>query len=62
MSMTVSLAGVILARARSTAPGGAAWKVTVAVARTASPATSPLEASTPLGTSQAITGRAPRDG
>ena len=36
-------------------PGLAAWKVAVASARTAAPATSPVEASTPLGTSQAIT-------
>lgn len=37
-------------------PGLAAWKVAVAIARMAVPATSPVEASTPLGTSQAITG------
>ena len=36
-------------------PGLAAWKVTVASARTAAPAISPVEASTPLGTSQAHT-------
>ena len=42
-------------------PGLAAWKVAVASARTAVPATSPVEASTPLGTSQATTdGRARR--
>ncbi len=32
-------------------PGLAAWKVTVTWAWTAAPATSPVEASTPLGTS-----------
>jgi len=37
-------------------PGLAAWKVTVALARTAAPATSPVEACTPLGTSTLITG------
>ena len=37
-------------------PGFAAWKVAVATARTAAPATSPVAASTPLGTSQATTG------
>ena len=41
-------------------PGMAAWNVAVATARTAAPATSPVPASTPLGTSAAITGaRAP---
>ena len=40
-------------------PGLAAWKVAVASARTASPATSPVEASTPLGTSQANTTASP---
>ena len=38
-------------------PGFGAWKVAVATARTAAPATSPVEASTPLGTSHATTGR-----
>ena len=37
-------------------PGLAAWNVAVAAARTAAPATSPVEASTPLGTSAATTG------
>jgi hypothetical protein len=37
-------------------PGLAAWNVAVATARTAGPATSPVEASTPLGTSAATTG------
>ena len=36
-------------------PGLPAWKVTVASAPTATPATSPVDASTPLGTSQATT-------
>jgi hypothetical protein len=36
-------------------PGLARWKVAVAAARTAAPGTSPVEASTPLGTSAAIT-------
>ena len=39
-------------------PGLAAWKVTVPRARTAAPATTPLEASTPLGTSTLTTGAA----
>ena len=39
-------------------PGLAAWKLTVTVARTAAPATPPVEASTPLGTSTLTTGRA----
>src|SRR5436190_5701904 len=37
-------------------PGLAAWKVTVAAARTAAPATTPVEACTPLGTSTLMTG------
>jgi hypothetical protein len=37
-------------------PGLARWKVTVTSARTAGPATSPVEASIPLGTSTATTG------
>ena len=37
-------------------PGLDAWKVTVTVARTAAPATTPPEASTPLGTSTLTTG------
>ena len=37
-------------------PGLATWKVAVATARIAAPATSPVPASTPLGTSAAITG------
>ena len=36
-------------------PGLAWWKVAVTCARTAAPATSPVEASTPLGTSAATT-------
>ena len=36
-------------------PGLAAWNVAVAPARTASPAISPVEPSTPLGTSHATT-------
>ncbi len=36
-------------------PGLAAWNVAVAFARTAAPSDSPVEASTPLGTSHAIT-------
>ena len=49
------LARVRLARARSTGPAWRAWNVAVAAARTAAPATSPVEASTPLGTSAATT-------
>ncbi len=37
-------------------PGLAAWKVTVTDARTAAPRTTPVEASTPLGTSTLTTG------
>ena len=36
-------------------PGLAAWKVTVTLARTAAAATSPVDASTPLGTSMLST-------
>ena len=38
-------------------PGLPAWKVTVAAARTAAPDATPVEASTPLGTSTLTTGR-----
>ena len=55
MSITVDLAGVRPCPGAIHSPGLAAWKVTVASARTATPWTSPVEASTPLGTSHATT-------
>ena len=54
---TVSPAWVLPGEIHS--PGLAAWKVTVTWAWTALPATSPVDASTPLGTSQANTSAGP---
>ena len=53
---TVSISPAWLLPGLIHSPGLGAWKVTVAVARTAEPETVPAEASTPLGTSTLTTG------